>query len=148
MGTGTVKPKILTKGPVVTANGEPLSILDQTRCKISLAGTDFIYEVLVANDVSQDCLLGANFSSAHGFTIELKNYMCYLAGQCQPLSYRPRLCPHRAVECPSSTLWWLDLKNIKSSRLLIPIFSIGCVGTKGWIWGATSAITGQSGSNP
>ena len=62
----------LTGGPDVTANGEALSILCQTRCKISLAGTDFIHGVLVANDVSQDCLLGADFLSTHGFTIDLK----------------------------------------------------------------------------
>ena len=62
----------LTGGLVVTAKGEPLSILGQTRCKISLVRTDFIHGVLVANDVSQDCLLGADFLSTHGFTIDLK----------------------------------------------------------------------------
>ena len=48
-------------GPVVVANGEPLHILRQTQSKIHLAGIEFTHNVLVTGDVSQDCLLGADF---------------------------------------------------------------------------------------
>jgi len=52
-------------GPIVAANGQSLSILGQVKSHILLAGGEFIHDVLVA-DVSQDCLLGADFLTAHG----------------------------------------------------------------------------------
>ena len=63
----------LTGGPVVAANGEPLSIMGQTRSRILLADKEFDQEVLVADNVSQDCLLGADFLETHGFTIDLRS---------------------------------------------------------------------------
>lgn len=60
--------------PVVAANREPLSILGQSKSKISLGGEEFTQEVLIADDISQDCLLVADFLQTHGFTIDLKTY--------------------------------------------------------------------------
>lgn len=67
----------ITGSPVVTANGEPLSIIGQTRSKISLASKEFDHEILVSNDVSQDCLLGADFLSAHGFTLDISHVVLW-----------------------------------------------------------------------
>ena len=58
-------------GPVVTANGEPLTILGQSSSRIQIAGTEFTHTVLVTADIGQDCLLGADFLVAHGFVINM-----------------------------------------------------------------------------
>ena len=60
-------------GPVVVANGEPLQILGQAESHIHLAGGDFTHNVLGTGDVSQDCLLGADFLASHGFVIDLQS---------------------------------------------------------------------------
>ena len=60
-------------GPVVVANDKPLHILRQTQSKIHLPGIRFIHNVLVTWDVSQDCLLGADFLTSHGFVVDLKS---------------------------------------------------------------------------
>jgi len=62
-------------GPIVAANGQSLSILGQVKSHILLAGGEFIHDVLVADDVSQDCLLGADFLTAHGFIIDFNSRM-------------------------------------------------------------------------
>ena len=69
-------------GPVVVANSELLHILGQTQSKIHLAGIGIepTHNVLVTGDASQDCLLGADFLTSHGFVIDLQ---CFARGSCQ-----------------------------------------------------------------
>ena len=43
-----------------------------SRCKISIGGGGFTQEPF-ADDVSQDCLLGADFLATHDFTADLKS---------------------------------------------------------------------------
>ena len=62
-------------GPIVVANGESLSILGQTTSRIHVAGEEYTHDVLVADDVSQDCLLGADFLASHQFVIDLGSRM-------------------------------------------------------------------------
>ena len=52
--------------PVVAANGQPLSILGQSKSKISLCGEEFSQELLIADDISQEYLLGADFCRPMG----------------------------------------------------------------------------------
>ena len=76
-------------GPIVVANGESLSILGQTTSRIHVAGKEYTHDVLVADDVSQDCLLGADFLASHEFVIDLGSRMLR-RGQ----SSTPLLQPH------------------------------------------------------
>ena len=62
-------------GPIVVANGKSLSILGQMTSRIQVAGEEYTHDVLVADDVSQDCLLGADFLASHEFVIDLGFHM-------------------------------------------------------------------------
>ena len=64
-------------GSVVTANGQPLRILGVIRSSFSVAGTEFRHDALVTEEVSQDCLLGADFLLSHGFVVDLKDKMLH-----------------------------------------------------------------------
>ena len=59
--------------PVIAANGEPLSILGRTEIRIVIAGKEFLHQVLIARDITQECILGADFLITHGFVIDLGN---------------------------------------------------------------------------
>ena len=73
----------------MVANGESLSILGQTTSCIQVAGEEYTHDVLVADDVSQDCLLGADFLASHKFVIDLGSHML-----CKGKSSTPLLQPH------------------------------------------------------
>ena len=47
--------------PVVSANGQPLDIKGKCELEIFLGGVSVAHPVLVAADVTQDCLLGIDF---------------------------------------------------------------------------------------
>ena len=59
--------------PVVVANREPLRTLGSTEVILQLAGHHLKQKVLVTEDISHDCLLGADFLASHGAVIDLKN---------------------------------------------------------------------------
>ena len=56
--------------PVVSANGQPLDI--KCELEIFLGGMSVVHPVLVAADVTQDCLLGIDFLGRRNCTIDLK----------------------------------------------------------------------------
>ena len=56
--------------PVVSANGQPLDIRGKCVLEISLGGVTVSHPVLVAADVTQDCLLGIDFLGKHNCTID------------------------------------------------------------------------------
>ncbi len=56
----------------MVANGEPLKILGIAEVVIHVADTDFTHEVLVTDQVFQDCLLGADFLVPNGFVIDFE----------------------------------------------------------------------------
>ena len=58
--------------PVVSANGQPLDIKGKCELEIFLGGVSVVHPVLVAADVTQDCLLGIDFLGKHNCTIDLK----------------------------------------------------------------------------
>ena len=58
--------------PVVSANGQPLDIKGKCELEIFLGGVSVVHPVLVAADVTQDCLLGIDFLGKHNSTIDLK----------------------------------------------------------------------------
>ena len=89
-------------GPVVVANGEPLHILGQTQSKIHLAGIEFSHNVLVTGDVSQDCLLGADFLTSHGFVIDLQSQVLRQGQLSTPLLLQHGQCTSTLSVCKVS----------------------------------------------
>ena len=69
----------------MVANGDSLSILGQTTSRIQVAGEEYTHDVLVADDVSQDCLLGADFLASHEFVIDLGSHMLHKGNSSMPL---------------------------------------------------------------
>ena len=58
--------------PVIVANGQPLHILGLATVRIRIAGVDFVHQVLITEDVSQSCLLGADSLVPHGVVINFQ----------------------------------------------------------------------------
>ena len=75
----------ISSGPVVAANGQPLRILGVIRSTFSVAGTEFSHDALVTEDVSQDCLLGADFLLSREFVVDLKDKMLCKGSLSTPL---------------------------------------------------------------
>ena len=50
---------------VVSANGQPLDVLGTCGVCFQLGGVDVIHPVLVAGDITQDCLVGIDFLSKY-----------------------------------------------------------------------------------
>ena len=68
--------------PVIAANGEPLSILGRTEIRIVIAGKEFL---LIARDITQECILGADFLISHGFVIDPGNRLLRIGETSTPL---------------------------------------------------------------
>ena len=75
----------ISGGPVVTANGQPLRIVGVIRNNFNVAGTEFSHNALMTEDVSQECLLGADFLLSHEFVIDLKDKMLHKGSLSTPL---------------------------------------------------------------
>ena len=58
--------------PVTVANGQPLHILGLGIVRIRISDVEFVHQALIADDVSQSCLLGADFLVPHGVAIDFK----------------------------------------------------------------------------
>ena len=102
-GQGDVrKLQQVSGGPVVVANGEPLHILGQTQSKIHLAGIEFAHNVLITGDVSQDCLLGADFLTSHGFVIDLQSQVLRQGQLSTPLLLQRGQCTSALSVCKVS----------------------------------------------
>ena len=50
---------------VVSANGSPLKIVEMVDIEIAVAGICSIHPVLIAEDITHDCLLGVDFLRKH-----------------------------------------------------------------------------------
>lgn len=68
-------------GPVVSANGQPLDIRGTCDMHIRLQGVDVIHPVLVAGDVTQDCLLGMDFLDKHECKINFADKTLHIGGE-------------------------------------------------------------------
>ena len=56
----------------MTANGEPLKLLGRTKVVFSLAERELTHNILVTESITQDCLLGSDFLTAHECVVDLK----------------------------------------------------------------------------
>lgn len=113
-------------GPIVAANGQSLFILGQVKSHLLLAGGEFIYDVLVADDVSQDCLLSADFLTAHGFIIDFNSRML-CKGTCQHLWSHHTIQHEKCAGCPLVSQWLSGLvrRGYSLQRLMVfPILSL------------------------
>ncbi len=80
---GNGSPTPLSTGsmvPVTAANGQPLEVLGTTTITLLLAGKQFTHEVLVADGISQSCLLGADFLVPHAAVINFGNQQLQVGG--------------------------------------------------------------------
>ena len=58
--------------PVASANGQPLDSRGKCELEICVDGVNVVHLVLVAADVTQDCLLGIDFLGKHGCKIDFE----------------------------------------------------------------------------
>ena len=47
--------------PIVTANGNPLSLLGKSEAMLTLGDVVTLYPVLIAKGLTQECIIGADF---------------------------------------------------------------------------------------
>jgi hypothetical protein len=59
--------------PVVTANGEPLDLLGRTGVLLTVGGVQEHHPVLIARQLTQDCLLVADFLLKHRCVLDLQS---------------------------------------------------------------------------
>ena len=76
-------------GLVVATNGQPLWFLGVIRSSFNVAGIEFSHDILVTEDMSHDCLLGADFLLSHEFIIRLKDKMLRKGSLSTPLIQLP-----------------------------------------------------------
>lgn len=69
----------LASEPVVSADGQAFLIKGKCELEISLSGITVVHLLLVAVDVTQDCLLEINFLGKQNCTIDLKGKHSKLA---------------------------------------------------------------------
>ena len=114
----------ISGGPVVAANGQPLWILEVIRSSFKVAGTEFSHDALVIEDMSQDCLLGADFLLSHKFGIYLKHKvlrkgsLSTLLIQLSSQASRVHLVSvvnNGVVRAGEQRLFWADVKLFFSS---------------------------------
>ena len=74
--------------PIVSANGELLDIVGKCRLRICLGGIDVVHSVLVAADITQECLLGVDFLAANKFKINFEDRTLEVNGKATALSGR------------------------------------------------------------
>ena len=58
--------------PVTVANVQPLDTLGLGIVRICTADVEFVHQAMTADDVSQSCLLGADFLVLHGVVINFE----------------------------------------------------------------------------
>jgi len=88
IGVGQVLEGVEDK--VVSANGQPLGILGRCALRIRIGGVDELHPVLVANDLTQDCLIGVDFLARHKVQIDFAAGSICANGQSVALHYGGR----------------------------------------------------------
>ena len=110
-------------GTVVAANGQPLQILGVIRSSFDNAGTEFSHDTLVTGDVSQDCLLEADFLLSHEYVVDLKFKMLRKGSLSTPLiplsSQASRVClvslvNNVVMRAREERLFWANVKRCSS----------------------------------
>ena len=79
---GTLQPVLRS---VVTASGEKLKLLGETNVKVSIGGVSGYHLVLVAQQLTQECLLGTDFLSQYGCVVDLRRHVIIAGGKDVPM---------------------------------------------------------------
>ena len=58
---------------VVTASGDKLKLLGENNVKVTIGGVSGYHLVLVAQQLTQECLLGTDFLSQYGCVVDLSS---------------------------------------------------------------------------
>ncbi len=74
--------------PVVTANGERITILGQATVPLQVGTLEASHSVLVAVGITHECILGTDFLNRHGCLVDLRNHTLVLGEERIPL--RPK----------------------------------------------------------
>ena len=74
--------------PVVAANGEKLDVRGRSNVILQVGGIHTHYPVLVVRNVTQECLLGANFLENFGCTTNLRERTLSTGGCSMPLQFK------------------------------------------------------------
>ena len=71
--------------PIVTANGNPLSLLGKSQAMLTLGDVITNYPVLIAKDLTQECILGADFLECFKCVIDVSTHTLTVSGRSLPL---------------------------------------------------------------
>ena len=71
---------------VSAANGDEINLSGQGDVSIQVSDLSVRHNVLVAECLTQDCLLGSDFLVLHGCVIDLHNHSLLVTGTAVPLS--------------------------------------------------------------
>jgi hypothetical protein len=78
----------LPLSPVIAANGEQLEICGWSKVSRRVGDVHACYPVLVARDITQECLLGADFLEDFGCIIDLRGRTLWVGETSVPLQFR------------------------------------------------------------
>lgn len=101
----------------------PLTILGESKSRIQLAGGEFVHNILVTEDIRQDCLLGADFLVLHGVVLDLKSRTLSQGDSSTPLSLpqpeSPSVCrvtigDNLILRGEEERLLWADINSSSS----------------------------------
>ena len=73
--------------PVTVANGQPLHVLGLGTVRICIADVEFVHQVLIADDVSQSCALGADFLVPQRVVIDFKTNQLQVGEAAVPIHH-------------------------------------------------------------
>ena len=71
--------------PIVTANGNPLSLLGKSQAMLTLGDVITNYPVLIAKDLTQECILGADFLECFKCIVDISTQTLTVSGRSLPL---------------------------------------------------------------
>ncbi len=80
--------------PVVVANGEDLSVLGRATVSLQVAGVKVEYPCLVASQLTQECIIGADFLLKNRCIIDLNNRTIHAGGQTSHFRAEGTPAPH------------------------------------------------------
>ena len=75
---------------VVTASGEKLKLLGETNVKVTIGGVSGYHLVLMAQQLTQECLLGTDFLSQYGCCVDLRRHVIIAGGKDVPMVDRSK----------------------------------------------------------
>ena len=84
----------------MTANGESLKLLGRAKVTFSLADRELTHNILVTESITQDCLLGSDFLTAHECVVDLKaRNLVILIGQLSSPIFHLRVTDQSQAIC-------------------------------------------------